>query len=406
MTDIPTTAGSRPLARPTLLPGLRRIWRDRHRLQLGVDPARAVTLQLPDPGTARLLDLLDGSRSERAVIADAARGGIGESDARALLAALREAGLVVGAQTLLPHNLPDPVRRRLADEVAALALRAGPAGRFGGGPAPGGGAPGGSAPRRDPGPATPATILRRRAAARVVVAGHGQLVTPVAVALAQAGVGHVSPLLAPPAVPAVRAGSGLAEAVTRAAPGTRTGPVHRRDASFVVQVGTVGPANLAAAGYARHRLAHLAVAVRDGVPVIGPLVPPAGAPCLNCVDLHRRDRDPGWPELAAQLALPGHDPCAAAAALTGAGLAAGEVLAWLDGETPTTLGASVEVIGPGQLRRRSWPPHPRCPCLRRRPGRQPARRRTRTGPDPSQAAGTGATRITVGRAAGYGTMNG
>lgn len=366
-TGIPTTAGPPPLARPTLLPGLRRIWRDRHRLQLGVDPARAVTLQLPEPGTARLLDLLDGTRSERTVIADAARRGIGEPDARALLTALRAAGLVVGAQTLLPHNLPDPVRRRLADEAAALALRADRVAV---------GTPGGAAAHRDPGPATPATILRRRAAARVVVAGQGQLVTPVAVALAQAGVGHVSPSLDPPPAPEARSASGLAEAVARAAPGTRTGPVHRRDASFVVQVGTVGPANLAAAGYARHRLAHLAVAVRDGVPVIGPLVPPAGAPCLNCIDLHRRDRDPGWPELAAQLALPGHDPCTAAAALTGAGLAAGEVLAWLDGEAPATLGASVEVIGPSQLRRRSWPPHPGCPCLRRRPGRPPAHRRT------------------------------
>ncbi|MGH3681909.1 MAG: hypothetical protein ACRDT2_16870, partial [Natronosporangium sp.] len=66
-TGISTTAGPQPLARPTLLPGLRRIWRDRHRLQLGVDPARAVTLQLPEPGTARLLDLLDGTRSERTV---------------------------------------------------------------------------------------------------------------------------------------------------------------------------------------------------------------------------------------------------------------------------------------------------------------------------------------------------
>jgi bacteriocin biosynthesis cyclodehydratase domain-containing protein len=343
-----TTTGPGPLARPTLLPGLRRLWRTRTRLQLGLDPGRAVVLELPDAAAARLLDLLDGTRSERSVIAEAARCRIGEQDARAVLAVLRAAGLVVGAQTLLPHDLPDPVRRRLADEAAALALRGGPA------------------------PATPAQILRRRRAARVVVTGHGQLAGPVALALAQAGVGHVSPALdrapAEPATAGHHPDRQLAEAIARAAPGTRTGPVRRQETSFVVQVGTTGPANLVAAGYARRRVAHLAVTVRDGTPVIGPLVPPTGAPCLNCIDLHRQDRDPGWPELAAQLATPAREPCGAAAALTAAGLAAGEVLSWLDGDTPATLGASIEVIAPARLRRRSWPPHPSCPCLRRRAG--------------------------------------
>jgi bacteriocin biosynthesis cyclodehydratase domain-containing protein len=345
---------------------LRRLWRTRTRLQLGLDPGRAVVLELPDAGAARLLDLLDGTRSERTVIAEAGQYRIGERDARALLAALRGAGLVVGAQTLLPHNLPDPVRRRLADEAAALALRGGTA------------------------PATPAQILRRRSAARVVVTGHGQLAAPVALALAQAGVGHVSPALdrapAGPGTAGHQPDQQLAEAIVRAAPGTRTGPVRRRETSFVVQVGATGPANLVAAGYAQRRLAHLAVSVRDGTPVIGPLVPPAGTPCLNCVDLHRRDRDPGWPELAAQLAMPASDPCGAASVLTAAGLAAGEVLSWLDGETPTTLGASIEVIAPGRLRRRSWPPHPSCPCLRRRTRPQRPRARRLAG---MPAAGTG-----------------
>ncbi|MER6592978.1 hypothetical protein ABT214_14230, partial [Micromonospora purpureochromogenes] len=61
-----------PLPRPTLLPGLTRLWRDRHTLQLGLDPGRAVLLEVADPRAARLLDLLDGSRSERGILADAA----------------------------------------------------------------------------------------------------------------------------------------------------------------------------------------------------------------------------------------------------------------------------------------------------------------------------------------------
>jgi len=335
MTDTTTPRTATALARPTLLPGLRRLWRGRHALQLGVDPARAVVLELPDPAAARLLDLLDGTRSERAVLAAAGGYRIAEADARALLDALRTAGLVVGAQALLPHTLPEPARRRLATEAAALALR-------------GTGAPD-----------TPAQILRRRAAARVVIAGQGRLAVPVAVALAQAGVGHIAPA----------AGSGAADeivaAVGRAAPGTRTMPVRRRETSFVVQVGATGPANLVAASYAQHRLAHLALAVRDGVAVVGPLVPPAGGPCLQCLDLHRKDRDPDWPELAGQLAGTTSDPCAVATILSAAGLAAGEVLGWLDGDTPATIGASIEIATPGQLRRRSWPPHPHCDCYRR-----------------------------------------
>jgi bacteriocin biosynthesis cyclodehydratase domain-containing protein len=319
-------------------------------------------LELPDAAAARLLDLLDGTRSERAVVAAARRYGVREGDARALLEILRTAGLVVGAQTLLPAHLPEPVRRRLADEAAALALRGTDA------------------------PATPAQILRRRAAARVVVAGRGRLAAPVALALAQAGVGHVSPEPAagPPAgypagLPAASAGppaappagppddGRLAEAIARAAPGTRTGPLRRRDTTFVVEVGPRGPANLVAAGYAGRRLAHLSLAVRDGAALVGPLVPPTGAPCLNCLDLHRADRDPGWPQLAAQLVAPAAEPCAAATLLSAAALAAGEVLSWLDGGRPATLGAIIEVTAPGRLRRRSWAPHPHCPCVRERP---------------------------------------
>jgi bacteriocin biosynthesis cyclodehydratase domain-containing protein len=338
-----------PLARPTLLPGLRRLWRSRQRLQLGVDPGRAVVLELPDHRAARLLDLLDGTRSERVLLTEAGRCGIREPHARALLDALRAAGLVVGAQTLLPHNLPEPVRRRLADEAASLALRGTDA------------------------PATPAQILRRRAAARVAITGRGRLVAPVALALAQAGVGHVATdhagagHVAPasggvgPVTPAV---DGLAAEIDRVAPGTKTTPLRRGEATFAVHAGPTGPASLAAAGYARHRLPHLALAVRDSAVLVGPLVPPQGRPCLNCLDLHRIDRDPAWPQLAAQLAVPDREPCAAATLLSAAGLATGEVLSWLDGEAPATVGAVVEVAAPGRLRRRSWPPHPRCHCNR------------------------------------------
>ncbi|MCW3814896.1 TOMM precursor leader peptide-binding protein [Micromonospora sp. DR5-3] len=346
-----------PLARPTLLPGLARLWRDRHTLQLGIEPGRAVLLKVTNPRAARLLDLLDGTRSERAVLAYAATARVAPDEARVLLDTLRGAGLVVPAQSLLPRELAGPVRTRLAGEADALAL---------------------ATPAL---PGTPAQVLRRRRAARVLVTGAGRLGAAIAVALAQAGVGHVAPELPGPVRPGDLVGTGLTAAevgrplaaavraeLGRSAPGTETGPLRRGRVDLVVQLGTDRPAALLATGYAQRRQPHLLVDLRGGVPVIGPLVRPPVGPCLNCLDLHRVDRDPDWPTLAAQLAADDAErACAATTRLAAVAYAAAEALAHLDGSTPETLGCAVEVAGAGRFRRRQWPPHPSCGCSGRRP---------------------------------------
>ena len=43
-----------------------------------------------------------------------------------------------------------------------------------------------------------------------------------------------------------------------------------------------------------------------------------------------------------------------------------EVLSYLDRRAVTTYGATVEITSPGESRRRSWDPHPRCDCRRSR----------------------------------------
>src|SRR5262245_3135432 len=110
--------------RLTLLPGLCRLWRDETALQLGADPARAVIIDLPDQRTARVLGLLDGSRTEHAVLRDARAMDIPAGVTRALLAALRAANLVIGADMLMPPSLPEGARRRLLSEAAARAMAA------------------------------------------------------------------------------------------------------------------------------------------------------------------------------------------------------------------------------------------------------------------------------------------
>ena len=342
------------MVRPTLLPGLRRLWRDRHTVQLGTDPRRAVVLEFDDPALARVLNLLDGSRTDQAVLREAAALGVPEPATEALLGTLRERGLTIDAASLVPAGVPEPARRWLSTEVAALALS---------------------------GDANPAGTIRRRAAARVLVQGYGRLAVPIAAALAASGVGHVDPAVSGltrtedtalggllPADTGRPRATAAADALTRVAPTVGVRSLRDGTATFVVLVGSTRPAELTALTYARLRLPHLAVEVRDGIVVVGPLVPPAGSPCLNCLDLYRRDRDPAWPALVAQLATgPQHVvPCAMTTLLAAVGYTVDAVLAYLDGGASPATGITIEVSGPGREQRRTWSPHPRCHCGRRR----------------------------------------
>ncbi|GAA0802796.1 hypothetical protein Sya03_03620 [Spirilliplanes yamanashiensis] len=441
------------MLRPVLLPGLARTWRDPHTLQLGLDPSRALLLDLPDPRAAVLLDLLDGTRSERAVLTAARHHGLTAADARTLLTALHTAGLVWASPALVPPHLTADTRRRLLSEATALAFHTPPPGRSVLSPASlppspasplpspasppnhaagadraaaadhaahgldgpadhdhashglsdtkhrnhadladrdnarhdhaghdrAGGADRGH-PRRPkaPRPAearsvpTPATRLRRRAAARVVLAGRGRLAAPIAVLLAAAGVGHVFADVGGSVTPEELAGTPLsgddvgrprreaiAEAVGRAAPATVTRPVQRGHATLVVQLGHDEPVALVAAGHAQRRQPYLAVAVQEGTPVVGPLTVPGRTPCLHCIDSHRRDRDPAAPPVGPGS---GAEPCAVTTLVAAAAFAVAEILQFVEGGRPETAGATVDVRGAGRLRRRSWPRHPGCGC--------------------------------------------
>jgi hypothetical protein len=224
---------------------------------------------------------------------------------------------------------------------------------------------------------TPAQALRRRAAARVLIRGHTRISATLAATLKASGVGQVAVDVAGQATVADSSIGGLtpadsgrpraaaaADAVLRAAPGAVVGPLPAHRATFVVQVGQEQPARLAALAAARRRVPTLAVDIRDAVAVVGPLVPATGAPCLNCLDLHRRDHDQAWPQLAAQLVSAPETPlaCTVATALAATAYAAHQVLAWLDGRPTETLGATVEISTPGRHRRRTWPPHRGCDC--------------------------------------------
>ncbi|MDG3008719.1 hypothetical protein G4X40_01000 [Rhodococcus sp. D2-41] len=110
---------------------------------------------------------------------------------------------------------------------------------------------------------------------------------------------------------------------------------------------------------------HLQVRLRDGVGIVGPLVFPGSTSCLGCADLHRRDRDPEWPHLAAQLlGTIGCAPTATVMATTAVALhEIDRVFRRVADRPPATLDATVEVeLDTNALVTRPWSPHPLCRC--------------------------------------------
>jgi bacteriocin biosynthesis cyclodehydratase domain-containing protein len=119
------------------------------------------------------------------------------------------------------------------------------------------------------------------------------------------------------------------------------------------------------------RIPHLPVRVRDGSGLVGPLVVPGMTSCLRCADLHRTDRDAGWPAVAAQL----RDTVGSAdraTVLATAALALNQVdrviVAVRGGvgmdrapHPPSTLDTTLEFdVNTGSTVARRWSRHPRC----------------------------------------------
>lgn len=356
--------GGRPL-----LPGaLRPVWRSADALQLGLDPDRAVVLDGVDEPLVRALLELDGTRTEPEVLAAAAAAGVDPVALRGLLADLRSGGVLteVGGRRAAASGTGRapglPLRAfgapaaagRLGPDVASLSLL--------------------------DGATTPLDVLRRRRRASVLVHGAGRVGVGVATLLAAAGVGRVHVADRGPVRPGDVAPGGFvaadvdrsrtaaaAEALRRAAPEVQTGaapPGRRPDLVVLASLDPVDP-DLRAVLHA-HAVPHLAAGVRETTAVVGPLVLPGLTSCLRCADLHRTDRDPAWPVVAAQLTgvrRRREEPCDVVLASLAGSLAALQGLAVLDGRPASAAGSTLELgLADGRLRRRRWPPHRRCGC--------------------------------------------
>ena len=373
------TEATTPPLRPLVPPALTRVWRGADRLQLGVGTAAPVVLAGVDPRDASFLLGLDGRADRAGALAHAATLGLTPSRAERLLELL-DAGQCLGdaatdARSLATLDASD--RQRLAPDVAALSLLP---------------------PARELGLAA----FARRRAGNVEVRGAARVGAAVTTLLAASGVGTVAVIddeavraedVAPLGPLTGTIGQPRSDAAVAAA--RRTAPHLRRDATsdpdLVVLAGApvIDPAE--ADGLLGRGIAHLPVTLLETTVTVGPLVSPGTGPCLRCVGLHRADRDPDWPLVAAQLggARGGRgirgsatrtsaQACDVVLATCAASLAALMVLAWLDGRPapaadaePADESDGLRVEGGtayvlrlpgGRPRRRTYVTHPHCGC--------------------------------------------
>ncbi|MGI8626646.1 MAG: ThiF family adenylyltransferase [Geodermatophilaceae bacterium] len=343
-------------SRPTLKPWLPTLWRGPDTLQIGVDPTVGVLVSGLDAQTATWLTGLNGSRSEAQVLAEAAAIGLDLATAVRILSGLRRAGVLLPAP-IGPENLADcgPLLPELIDLTA-------------GRPSPGEGR----------------VALTARSRRHVVIDGANRIGVPLGALLSASGIGRLSFLDTEPVRRCDVAVGGLRledegeprilaaqQALRRNSPMAQApealGLNAPAEADLVVLCRPWTAHDPLQAHGLTDRSAHLAVAVREGTVVIGPLVLPGRTSCLHCAELHRADRDPRWPAVAAQLVAGSnqamHEPTSVLATLA-ASLAAGQVLEHLDGaRLPEVIEATLELCPPDwELHRRSWPPHADCGC--------------------------------------------
>ena len=356
-----------------LIPALTRVWRGPDRLQLGVGTRSPVVLAGVDPRDARFLLGLDGRCDRAATLAQAATLGLPAARAEELLILLDAGGCLADGATDARSlaSLEPADRARLAPDVAALSLL--PPARSGG-----------------------LTSFDRRRTACVEVHGAGRVGAALTTLLAAAGVGTVRVVddravrpedLAPLGPEPGSVGRPRSDAAVDAA--RRTAPSLARDTArapdMVVLTGTPVTEPATADSLLGQGIAHLPVTLLETTATVGPLVAPGRGPCLRCVDLHRCDRDPDWPLVAAQLSPargglrrgggPGaaREACDVVLATCAAALAALMVLAWVDGCDPAEEGpdhpgrvepgtAYVLRLPGGRPRARTYATHPRCGC--------------------------------------------
>lgn len=112
-------------------------------------------------------------------------------------------------------------------------------------------------------------------------------------------------------------------------------------------------------------VAHLPIIKRETEIEVGPLFIPGRTCCLHCQHLAKRDADPEWPRIAAQLACAAPVMADTSLAEYASAFAVREILNYLSGLPLSLTGASwVFNLADPLPQLRQWQPHPQCGCVR------------------------------------------
>lgn len=108
-------------------------------------------------------------------------------------------------------------------------------------------------------------------------------------------------------------------------------------------------------------LPHLMVTGATHGVCLGPFVLPGRTPCWRCIHLTRRDQEPRWPLMSAQLEQLVSAPPRPAVQWAAA-MATAQILSWQAGDLPDAAG-STWLFSHYRLSLQSWPAHAECGCL-------------------------------------------
>jgi hypothetical protein len=134
------------------------------------------------------------------------------------------------------------------------------------------------------------------------------------------------------------------------------------EASVAVVIAEGEPRRDLVDAHLRQGHVHLPVAATPRGFVLGPFVVPGSTACLRCVDAHLGTHDPRRAVVVEQLAGLAAGPRDPALAAIATAWAVRDVLAYVDGDQPSTWSATVEVGPDLEPVRRAWARHPHCGC--------------------------------------------
>lgn len=112
----------------------------------------------------------------------------------------------------------------------------------------------------------------------------------------------------------------------------------------------------------RAGLPHLLVTNVAARVTVGPFVAPGLTACLRCVDAHGSDRDPGHGVVLEQHGPAAGEPADPVLLRLALAWAVRDLVAYVEGDLPSTWSSSVLVDARLETERTSWTRHPRCGC--------------------------------------------